>query len=47
MGDSMIVDPMGEILASAAGGEAMLLCDVEADAVASTRERLPFLPDRR
>ena len=46
-GDSMVVDPMGEILASAAGGEAMLLCDVDAQMVADTRERLPFLPDRR
>ena len=47
VGDSMVVDPMGEVLASAAGGEAMLVTDVSADTVAHVRERLPFLPDRR
>ena len=46
-GDSMIVDPMGEVLASAAGGDAMLLCDVDARVVAQTRERFRFLQDRR
>ena len=47
VGDSMIIDPMGEILASAAGGEAMLLCDVDATTVAATRDRFRFLQDRR
>jgi len=47
VGDSMIVDPMGEVLASAAGGEAMLLCDVDAATVATTRDRFRFLQDRR
>jgi predicted amidohydrolase len=47
VGDSMIVDPMGEVLASAAGGDAMLLCDVDARVVAKTRERFRFLQDRR
>jgi len=47
VGDSMVVDPMGEVLASAAGGEAMLLCDVDAAAVAATRDRFRFMQDRR
>jgi predicted amidohydrolase len=38
---------MGEVLASAAGGDAMLLCDVDARVVAKTRERFRFLQDRR
>lgn len=46
-GDSMIVDPMGEVLASAAGGEAMLLVDVDAGVVSDVREKLPFMRDRR
>lgn len=46
-GDSAIIDPLGEVLASAAGGEATLVCDVEAATVADTRERFRFLQDRR
>jgi predicted amidohydrolase len=46
-GDSMIVDPMGEVLASAAGGEATLLCDIDAAVVRETRDRFRFLQDRR
>jgi predicted amidohydrolase len=47
VGDSMIVDPMGEVLASAAGGEALLVCDVDAATVAATRDRFRFMQDRR
>jgi predicted amidohydrolase len=47
LGDSRIVSPMGELLATAAGVETMLLADVEAAEVAATRERFAFLPDRR
>ncbi len=47
VGDSRIVDPLGELLATAAGGESMLLADVSADTVRSTREHFPFLQDRR
>jgi len=47
VGDSMIVDPMGEILASAARGEATLVCDIDASVVAHTRDRFRFLQDRR
>lgn len=46
-GDSAIVSPLGETMASASGGEAVLLADVTADAVRDTRERFPFLADRR
>jgi omega-amidase len=46
-GDSRIVDPMGELLATAAGVETLVLADVDASAVAATRERFSFLADRR
>ena len=46
-GDSRIVDPVGEILAAGAGGETILLADVDPDVVAETRKRYPFLADRR
>ena len=46
-GDSRIIDPMGEILASASGGETILSAEVDAAVVAQTRERFPFLQDRR
>jgi predicted amidohydrolase len=47
VGDSRIVSPMGELLATAAGVETMVLADVDAAEVAATRDRLRFLPDRR
>src|SRR3954447_7019441 len=46
-GDSRIVSPMGELLATAAVGETIVLADVDPAEVAATRERLKFLPDRR
>jgi len=46
-GDSRIVDPLGEVLAAGAGGETILLADVDAAVVAETRKRYPFLDDRR
>jgi predicted amidohydrolase len=46
-GDSRIVDPWGEVLAAAAGGETMVLADVRADVVRDARERFPVLKDRR
>jgi predicted amidohydrolase len=46
-GDSRIVDPMGEILAAGAGGETLLLADVDPAVVTATRERFPFQQDRR
>jgi predicted amidohydrolase len=47
LGDSRIVSPMGELLATAAGVETMLLADVDATEVATTRETFAFMPDRR
>ncbi len=46
-GDSMVISPMGDVLASAAEGETILLADVEAEEVARVRTRFPFMADRR
>ena len=46
-GDSRIINPMGELLATAAQTESILLADVSAAHVASTRAHFPFLADRR
>ncbi len=46
-GDSRIIDPLGEVLASAAQTESILLADISADHVAQVRDRFRFLPDRR
>ena len=47
VGDSRIVSPMGELLATAAGVETIVLADVHPAEVVATRDRLRFLPDRR
>jgi predicted amidohydrolase len=47
VGDSRIISPMGELLATAAGVETIVLADVDAAEVAATRDRLPFIADRR
>jgi predicted amidohydrolase len=46
-GDSRVVDPLGEVLASGAGGEALLVVDVDPAVVTDVRRRFPFLQDRR
>ena len=46
-GDSRIVDPLGEVLASAAYTESILLADVSAAKVVEVRDRFRFLQDRR
>lgn len=46
-GDSCIIDPYGEILASLTGEEGVLLADVTAARVTDVRDRFRFLPDRR
>jgi predicted amidohydrolase len=46
-GDSRIIDPMGELLATAAGVETIVLADVDPAQVTATRDRFPFLSDRR
>jgi predicted amidohydrolase len=46
-GDSLIIDPMGEVLADAGGQPATITATVDPAVVADVRARLPFLPDRR
>jgi predicted amidohydrolase len=46
-GDSQIVDPAGELLASASHSESVLLADLDTEVVASTRAHFKFLQDRR
>jgi predicted amidohydrolase len=46
-GDSRIVDPLGELLATASQGESILLADIDAATVTSVRDRFRFLDDRR
>lgn len=45
-GDSRIIDPLGETLAAAAGGESILLAEVDPGRVKKVRKELPFFPDR-
>ena len=47
VGDSCIVDPWGECLATAAQGETMLVADVDPTRVSQARAKFPVLPDRR
>ena len=47
VGDSRIVSPMGELLATASQGESILLADVTADHVLDVRTRFRFMQDRR
>jgi predicted amidohydrolase len=46
-GDSRIVDPLGELLATAAQTETLLLADISASRVHAVREQFQFLCDRR
>jgi predicted amidohydrolase len=46
-GDSHIVDPLGELLATASRAETIVLADISTDHVASVRDRFRFLADRR
>jgi predicted amidohydrolase len=48
VGDSAVIGPFGQELVDGEGaGETILYADVEAGVVARTRERYPFLTDRR
>ena len=47
VGDSRIVDPLGELVCSAAGTESLLVGEVTPEHVAAVRDRFRFLPDRR
>ncbi len=46
-GDSRIIDPLGEIIASAARTEALIVADIDPAHVTATRDRFRFLQDRR
>jgi predicted amidohydrolase len=46
-GDSMIVDPFGEIVAQAGDCEGVVSADVDPKRVAKVRSEYPFLQDRR
>ncbi len=46
-GDSMIIDPRGEVLAAASRREAIILTEVDPAYVRATREEFPFMADRR
>ena len=46
-GDSMVVDPLGRVLASAAEVPTTIQVDLEPDVVTEVRDRFPFLRDRR
>jgi predicted amidohydrolase len=46
-GDSVIVDPLGDVLASAGDGECIVTAEVDPAHVKALRERFPFLADRR
>ncbi len=47
VGDSAIIDPMGEVLVSAAGVDTTIYADIDTEVVASTRAHFRFLQDRR
>ena len=46
VGGSVIIDPMGEVLADAGADETIIVADVDPAVVADVRSRLPFLQDR-
>lgn len=46
-GDSLIIDPFGEVLADAGDGECVITAEVDATRVQTVRSEYPFLPDRR
>jgi len=47
LGDSAIIDPLGNVLAEASVGETILIADVTCERVAEVRAQFPFLRDRR
>lgn len=47
VGDTRVIDPLGEILAAASSQPTMLLADIDALMVKDVRTRFPFLVDRR
>jgi predicted amidohydrolase len=47
VGDSVILDPLGEPVATAGDTECVITGDVDPDRVRVVREKFPFLADRR
>lgn len=47
VGDSAIIDPLGDAIASAGDGECVITADVDPERVNALRARFPFLADRR
>ena len=47
VGDSRIVDPLGELLATGSQHETILIADIRPDYVGEVRDRFRFLQDRR
>jgi predicted amidohydrolase len=46
VGGSVVIDPMGEVLADAGAAETIITADIDPAVVADVRTRLPFLQDR-
>lgn len=46
-GLSMVIDPLGSIVAEAGSADGLLFADIEADAVVAIRRQFPFLADMR
>jgi len=47
VGESVILDPLGELISAGGGDECTIVGDVDPDRVAAVREKYPFLRDRR
>ena len=47
VGDSAIIDPLGEVLASGGDEECIVMAEVDPSRVSEIRTRFPFLADRR
>lgn len=47
IGNSMVVDPLGVVIANAAEGPALLLAEIEVERIAEARRALPVLANRR
>jgi predicted amidohydrolase len=46
-GDSMIINPLGEVLAMGEDSQTILFADIDPEVVVATRSKFPFLQDRR
>ncbi len=47
VGDSVMLDPLGEVVAVAGADESVISADVDPERVRAVREKFPFLADRR